>query len=210
MKKTAMVLLMLAMVIGSVGCAITNKSTMNEPCDFSQFKTVRLEVKDEVNTPYSKEGVEKFKSTMVAHLEKTPLSAGKFGGVKVRPGLGYKVVNENEDLLIKISIPYFKPDNKALRITVGFGAGKGGLKYVAEFSSNGNILGILEGGKSYGDVNIFGDAESTMYRGGESTRSFMIIHSVMDIGDFLRGDLIKEQPKIEKDTSSRDTGWGSK
>jgi hypothetical protein len=32
----------------------------------------------------------------------------------------------------------------------------------------------------------------------------------MDIGDFLRGDLIKEQPKIEKDTSSRDTGWGSK
>jgi hypothetical protein len=49
-----------------------------------------------------------------------------------------------------------------------------------------------------------------MYRGGESTRSFMIIHSVMDIGDFLRGDLIKEQPKIEKDSSSGDAGSGSK
>jgi hypothetical protein len=209
MKKIAMVL-MLAMVIGLLGCAITNKSTMKEPCSFSQFKTVRLEVKDEVNTPYSKEGVEEFTSIMVAHLEKTPVSAGKFGGVKIRQGLGYKVVNENEDLLIKISIPYFKPDNKALRMLVGWGSGKGGLKYVAEFSSKGKILGILEGGKSYGDVNIFGDAESTIYRGGESTRSFMIIHSVMDIGDFLRGDLIKEQPKIEKDTSSGDTGWGSK
>jgi hypothetical protein len=187
MKK----LIMLAMVLGLLvsGCAITTNCTIKEPCNFTeQFKTVRLEVKDEVNTPYSKAGVEEFKSILTAHLGKTPVSVGKFGGLKVRQGLGYQVVTENEDLLTKVSIVYFQPDNKALRIIVGWGAGKGGLKYVAEFSSKGKILATLEGGKSYGDVNVFGDTESTIYRGGDSTRSFMIMHSVLDIGDFLRGE----------------------
>ncbi len=184
MKK----ILMLAMVLLS-GCAITTNYTIKEPCNFTQqFKTVRLEVKDEVNTPYSKAGVEEFKSILTAHLGKTPVSVGKFGGLKVRQGLGYQVVTENEDLLIKVSIVYFQPDNKALRIIVGWGSGKGGLKYVAEFSSKGKILATSEGGKSYGDVNVFGDTESTIYRGEDSTRSFMIMHSVLDIGDFLRGE----------------------
>ena len=53
MKK----LLLLAMVLGLLasGCAITTKSTIKESCDFTQFKTVKLEVKDEVNTSYSKD-----------------------------------------------------------------------------------------------------------------------------------------------------------
>jgi hypothetical protein len=190
MRKKMKKLLLLAMVLGLLvsGCAITTKSTIKESFNFTQFKTVKLEVKDEVNTPYSKEGVEEFRSIMIAHLGKTPVSVGKFGGIKVRQGLGYQVVTDNEDLSIKISILYFKPDNKALRIIVGWGSGKGGLKYVAEFSSKGKVLAVLEGGKSYGDVNVFGDTESTIYRGEESTRSFMIMHSVLDIGDFLRGE----------------------
>jgi hypothetical protein len=202
MKK----LILLAMVLGLFtvsGCAITSNYTLHDSnVNFTNFKTVQVKIVDKVNTDYSKEGIVEFESTLKAHLEKTPLSVGRFGGMTIKKGLGYCVVNQDEDLLIQIDVIYFKPDNKALRIIVGMGSGKGGLKYVAKFSSKGKPLATLEGGKSYGDVNIFGDSESTIYRGGESTKSFMILHSVVEIGNFLRGEMMTEKVQIQSELKS--------
>ena len=104
----------------------------------------------------------------------------------IRKGLNMKLVTQDEDLSINIVVDYFKPDNKALRLIVGFGSGKGGIHYIATFSTKGKIIAVLDGGKSYGDVVMLGDTDSTIYRGAESTKILMVDYSANEIVEFMR------------------------
>ena len=185
--------LLIALVI-FCGCAITQKATVpvsEEGINFKKYETLSIKVEDKVKTEFSKSGTQTFKELLEVRLGSiVPYTKQGFFGEKMEKGLGFKLVEENGDLTISIVIPYFKPDNKALRIIVGFGAGKGGLQYVATFTdSTGKEIATLDGGQSYGDVVAmlpFGDMESTIYRGQDSTKMFMIIKSVEQIADFIR------------------------
>jgi hypothetical protein len=177
MKK--LVILMLAMVILATGCAITQNGMVKDvSIDFKQYKTVSIDVIDKVGSEYSKSGVEVFKTVLNQRIcTDTPYTTrGAFGDL-IHQGLNYKLLATNSDF-IQVTINYFKPVNVALRWLVGFGSGKGGLGYTATFTDNKGVLATLEGGQSYGDMMgyvPFGDMESSIYRGQDSTKMFMIV-----------------------------------
>ncbi len=184
--------MIIKLLIGLTGCAITTKAIVpseKEPI-FKEIKTVKINIIDEVKTDYSRTGIEMFEDLLKQRIG-TALPYSEMGafGEKIYKGLNYKLVNENEDLLINITINYFKPDNKALRWVVGFGAGKGGLRYKATFESGGKVFAVLEGGKSYGDMgSMIWDPDSTLFRGKDSTQILMVTHSVNEIVEFIRSN----------------------
>jgi hypothetical protein len=187
MKKMMVVM---AVVIGLVvsGCAIGR--SVNLPAgdvNFSPFKTVSISIEDKVLTEYSKSGTEMLRGILLDKVcTSKPYRFKKFSSEAIRKGLNLKLLEKDAELSISIVIDYFKPDNKALRLLVGFGSGKGGIHYVATFSANGQVIAVLDGGKSYGDALMVGDTDSTVYRGAESTQILMVDYSANEIVEFMR------------------------
>ncbi len=192
MKKIVSALLAMALIWILAGCAITTKAVVTEgqEVDFGQCQSVKIEITDNVKTAYSKSGIEMFEGLLKQRVGTVLPYSGKGAfGEKLYKGLGKTIVDKEEDLLIKISIPYFQPDNKALRMLVGFGSGKGGLEYEAAFVGKDKILATLNGGKSYGDVgSMVWEPDSTVYRGSDSTQILMVTHSVNEIVEFIRSN----------------------
>jgi len=185
MKK---MIIVLAMVMLS-GCVIGTNYTIpvEGNINFKKFKTVKFVIEDKVSTEYSKTGLEMFRMMLSDKIgTDKPYRYKKFSGEAIRKGLGMQLVENDEDLTISIVVDYFKPDNKALRLIVGFGSGKGGIHYIATFTSKERLIAILDGGKSYGDVVMVGDTDSTIYRGSESTQILMVDWSVNEIVNFMR------------------------
>jgi len=175
-------LLMSGCVIGT-NCTIPVEGDIN----FKEFKTVKFVIDDKVSTEYSKTGLEMFRMILSDKIgTDKPYRYKKFSGEAIRKGLGMQLAENDEDLTISIVVDYFKPDNKALRLTIGFGAGKGGIHYIATFTSKERLIATLDGGKSYGDVAMVGDTDSTVYRGSESTQILMVDWSANEIVDFMR------------------------
>lgn len=186
MKK--IMLVMLAMVVLS-GCVIGTNCTIpvEGNINFKKFKTVKFVIEDMVSTEYSKTGLEMFSMILSDKIgTDKPYRYKKFSGEAIRKGLGMQLAENDEDLTISIVVDYFKPDNKALRLIVGFGSGKGGIHYIATFTSKERLIATLDGGKSYGDVVELGDTDSTVYRGSESTQILMVDWSVNEIVNFMR------------------------
>lgn len=186
MKKLLLLTLMLGL-LGS-GCAIGR--SVNLPTgdvNFSSFKTVSISIEDKVQTEYSKSGIEMLREILSDKIGTAkPYRFKKFSSEAIRKGLNIKLVTQDEDLSINIVVDYFKPDNKALRMIVGFGSGKGGIHYIATFSTKGKVIAVLDGGKSYGDALIVGDTDATIYRGKESTQILMVDYSANEIVEFMR------------------------
>lgn len=203
MKKliTLVMVLGLLMVLG--GCAITTKAVVpsGQEFNFRQIQTIKINIIDEVKTDYSRTGIEMLEGLLKQRIATAlPYSERGAFGEKLHKGLDYKLVNENEDLLINVTINYFKPDNKALRMIVGFGSGKGGLQYTAAFENKGKIIATLDGGKSYGDMgSMVWEPDSTVYRGKDSTQILMVTHSVNEIVEFIRsnGQKYREIPPTD-------------
>lgn len=85
---------------------------------------------------------------------------------------GFNIEDPAEDALkLEVDVHRFEPGNAALRITVGFGAGRGSLLYTARYlDRDGQILASMDGQErftgselgfeyEYGPFAGFGDAE---------------------------------------------------
>ena len=183
MRKMALILAL----IFATGCAVTTHVTVPNQevkLDFKKYKKIKVAIQDNVNTTFSISGMPVLEGLLQGRLK----------------SIGYSVVNEDEDLGIDIQVVIFKPDNKALRMLVGFGSGKGALVYRANFKDHSGLIATLDGGKSYGDVTAmlpFGDMETTVFRGEETTKMLMIQHSVDQIIDFIRADGERQKVKEE-------------
>lgn len=138
--------------------------------DFRTYKSVKLEVKDGVNSPYSQEGA--------------PLLEGLLNG-KLK-SLGFTLVQANEDMTIEVHIMDFTPGSAAARFFVGFGAGKAVLIYRAKFlDRTGSLIAEFEGGKSYHGMEI---ADNPLYKTDEEIQLGMIQQAAIQIGQFIQSN----------------------
>lgn len=87
---------------------------------------------------------------------------------------GFDVDKETDKKInLKVLVTAFTPGNAALRLTVGFGAGRGSLLYVAEYTDkSGQTLAKMEGrerftgtevgfNQNYGGLTTLGGAETS-------------------------------------------------
>lgn len=85
---------------------------------------------------------------------------------------GFDVVNSEDATALNVAISAFDPGNAALRLTIGFGAGRGSLIYNAKYIKNGKVLIDYDGaerftgleiapGTKYDPTRNFGDAETS-------------------------------------------------
>jgi hypothetical protein len=170
------------------GCAVkTNLMSTDldtDRIDFKIYKNIKIIFVDGVNTEFSQTGIPIFEVSL-----KTKLKA-----------LGYSVVENNEDLVLMVEIIKFHPDNKAMRVLIAFGSGRGLLVYKAKFlDPQKGCIATLSGGKSYGDVTatlgdgllIGGDSEFSLWKSHATIQALMIHHSVEQIGNFIKLGLIE-------------------
>lgn len=138
--------------------------------NFEAYKTLKVELTDEVKTAYSKEGVPMFDGLLRGKLK----------------SLGYSIVDEEEDILLQVKITGFKPGDPALRFFVGFGAGRAVLTYVASFKDkSGAIITEFAGGKAYHGSEL---VDNPLYKSEEDIMMGMIQHSVIQIGRFIQSN----------------------
>jgi hypothetical protein len=99
--------------------------------NFREYRTVKVLVTDAVNTSYSKEGLP------------MGLLKGKL------QSLGHQVVEADPQMILEVDVRAFDPGDRAMRMIVGFGAGRAVLKFAARFKDeSGKVLAAFEGGKS--------------------------------------------------------------
>jgi hypothetical protein len=168
MKKIVTVLLV-ALAILLDGCVSPRVETpVPTAVDIKQFNEVKLVTTDEVNTPFSREGLPMFEGLIKAQLQSS----------------GYTLVDSNAEMVIEVTVRELSPGNRALRTTVGFGAGRAVLKYTARFKdSHGNLLAKLEGGKAYTGMEL---EDNPTFKSDESTRMGLVSDSVSQIGRFIQ------------------------
>lgn len=79
---------------------------------------------------------------------------------------GFNVVNDDRATQLVVTISAFDPGNAALRLTIGFGAGRGSLVYNAKYINKGKVLIDYDGAERFTGLEI---APGTKY---EPTRNF--------------------------------------
>lgn len=79
---------------------------------------------------------------------------------------GFNVVNNDKATNLNVTITTFDPGNAALRLTIGFGAGRGSLVYNAKYTNKGKVLIDYDGAERFTGLEI---APGTKY---EPTRNF--------------------------------------
>jgi hypothetical protein len=154
-----------ALLVGCVGPQVT--APVPAALDLHQFKTATLVVVDGVNTPYSRDGLPMFEGLLKGRMQSA----------------GYSMVDSNAQMAVEVTVTEFTPGDRALRMTVGVGAGRALLKYAARFKDpRGNLLAELDGGKAYTGMEIVDNAN---FKSDESTRMGLISYSVSQIGAFI-------------------------
>jgi hypothetical protein len=167
--KTIILFLTAALAALLAGC-VTPQATTPLPAamDIRQFNEVKLVATDEVNTPFSREGLPMFEGLLKARLQSS----------------GYALVDSNAEMVIEVAVHEFSPGNRALRTTVGFGAGRAVLKFTARFKdSHGNLLAEFDGGKTYTGMEL---DDNPTFKSDESTRMGLISDSASQIGKFIQ------------------------
>jgi Domain of unknown function (DUF4410) len=79
---------------------------------------------------------------------------------------------------LKVLVTAFTPGNAALRITVGFGAGRGSLLYVAEYTNNtGQTLAKMDGQERFTGAEVGFNQHYGGFAtlGGEETATTVLI-----------------------------------
>ncbi|HWU37491.1 MAG TPA: DUF4410 domain-containing protein [Candidatus Acidoferrum sp.] len=140
--------------------------------DFRQYKTVKLVMIDEVNTPYSQEGLSRFEAFLKGRLQI----------------LGYSVGAADGDMTLEVRILSFSPGNTAARLIVGFGAGRAVLTYRASFRDrSGTLITELEGGKAFHGMEL-NLPDNPVFKTDEDIRLRMIQEAVLQVGQFIRNN----------------------
>lgn len=90
---------------------------------------------------------------------------------------GFNVVNDENAIHLDVAISAFDPGNAALRLTIGFGAGRGSLLYNAKYTKNGKVLVDYDGAERFTGLEI---APGTQYDplrnfGGEETSTLILL-----------------------------------
>jgi hypothetical protein len=163
------------LVMFMMSCVSTRSyKAVEGPIEFQNYKKIRLAIQDNVNTPYSTEGLPMFEGLLKGKLK----------------SLGFQVVDVDEDMALEINVTAFKPGSAAARLLIGFGAGRAVFIYAANFKEkNGKLLTTLEGGKSYHGLEF---ADNPLYKTDEELRMGMIQQAVIQIGDFIKNKGVLE------------------
>ncbi len=170
MRKIKFILMAVAGVAlaGCVSPTITTPASAG--VDFHQFHKVRLIVTDSAKTAYAKEGLPMFEGLLKGRLQ----------------SFGYTLVEADPELVVNVTVSQFDPGDRALRMVIGFGAGRAALKYTARFKDpTGKLLAELQGGKAYHGLEM---NENTTFKSNESLRMGMISYSVSQIGEFIQNN----------------------
>lgn len=92
---------------------------------------------------------------------------------------GFDIDNEDaKSINLKVHVTEFTPGNTALRMTISFGAGRGSLVYLAEYTSqDGNILAKMNGEERFTglEVGFNQNYGGTTTLGGEETATRVLI-----------------------------------
>ena len=102
---------------------------------------------------------------------------------------------EGEDLRIEVKLKEFDPGSKALRLLIGFGAGRAVLNFHASFrDKSGSLIKELEGGRSYTgmELEMFTDLkENPVFKTDDDINMWMIRESVAQIEQFVKDNLLQ-------------------
>jgi hypothetical protein len=114
---------------------------------------------------------------------------------------GFDIETPSPDAIrLDVDVQTFEPGNAALRISVGFGAGRGSLIYTARYlDSGGAVLAELEGQERFtgGEVSYnldYGQASTLM--GAERVQSVLVQEAAKHIVELGLGDV--EKPAARK------------
>ncbi len=86
-------------------------------------------------------------------------------------------------MTVEVTVREFSPGDRALRMLIGFGAGRALCKYTARFEdASGKLLAELEGGKSYHGSEL---VDNPTFKSDESTKMGLVSYSVSQIAQFV-------------------------
>jgi hypothetical protein len=90
---------------------------------------------------------------------------------------GFDLVDGANATNLDVNISAFDPGNAALRLSIGFGAGRGSLVYNAKYSKDGKVLLDYDGAERFTGLEI---APGTKYDplrnfGGEETSTLILL-----------------------------------
>jgi len=134
-----------------------------------RFKSMSLVFADGVNTPFSSKALPLFEQQIKDRLQSS----------------GYSLADSNAEMVLEVTVNEFSPGSRALRTTVGFGAGQAVLKYTARLKdSQGKLLDEMEGGKVYKGTE-FNSADNPIFKSDEYIRTGLISSSVSQLSEFI-------------------------
>lgn len=90
---------------------------------------------------------------------------------------GFNVVTDENATHLDVAISAFDPGNAALRLTIGFGAGRGSLVYNAKYTKNGKLLVDYDGAERFTGLEIAPGTKYETFRnfGGEETSTLILL-----------------------------------
>ncbi|WP_190303109.1 MULTISPECIES: DUF4410 domain-containing protein [Methylomonas] len=90
---------------------------------------------------------------------------------------GFNVVADENATHLDVAISEFDPGNAALRLTIGFGAGRGSLVYNAKYTKNGKLLVDYDGAERFTGLEIAPGTKYETFRnfGGEETSTLILL-----------------------------------
>lgn len=163
--------LIVGLMIALSGCVTpTVIRPASDSVNFKAYKSVKLEVKDWVKSPYSEDGI--------------PMLDGLLRG-KLK-SLGYALVDSGEDMTVEVNVTDFTEGSAAARFFIGFGSGRALLVYRAKFMDNtGSVIAEFEGGKSYHGMEL---ADNPLYKSDEEIKLGMIQQAAIQFGQFIQSN----------------------
>ncbi|TCV81033.1 MULTISPECIES: DUF4410 domain-containing protein [Methylomonas] len=90
---------------------------------------------------------------------------------------GFNIVADDNATHLDVAISDFDPGNAALRLTVGFGAGRGSLVYNAKYTKSGMVLIDYDGAERFTGLEFSPGTKYETFRnfGGEETSTLILL-----------------------------------
>ncbi|NOV30062.1 DUF4410 domain-containing protein [Methylomonas sp. ZR1] len=90
---------------------------------------------------------------------------------------GFNIVTDENATQLDVAISAFDPGNAALRLTVGFGAGRGSLVYNAKYIKSGKLLVDYDGAERFTGLEFAPGTQYEAFRnlGGEETSTLILL-----------------------------------
>lgn len=90
---------------------------------------------------------------------------------------GFNVVSDDKATHLDVAISAFDPGNAGLRLTIGFGAGRGSLVYNAKYMKNGKLLVDYDGAERFTGLEFAPGTQYEAFRnfGGEETSTLILL-----------------------------------